>query len=61
MAVLHRVAAMVADAGPHDDPVGVDHYRNGSYDMLIALSGGSFHRSDPPGTGTAYVQAPLSS
>ena len=40
VAVLHRVAAMVADADPHDDPVRVDHYRNGPYDMLITLSGG---------------------
>ena len=40
VAVLHRVAAMIADADPHDDPVRVDHYRNGPYDMLITLSGG---------------------
>ena len=40
VAVLHRVAAMVADADPHGDPVRVDHYRNGPYDMLITLSGG---------------------
>ncbi len=40
MAVLHRVAAMIADADPHDDPVRVDHYRNGPYDMLVTLSGG---------------------
>ena len=40
VAVLHRVAVMVADADPHDDPVRVDHYRNGPYDMLITLSGG---------------------
>ncbi len=40
VAVLHRVAGMVADADPHDDPVRVDHYRNGPYDMLITLSGG---------------------
>ena len=40
VAVLHRVVAMVADADPHDDPVRVDHYRNGPYDMLITLSGG---------------------
>ena len=40
VAVLHRVAAMVADADPHADPVRVDHYRNGPYDMLITLSGG---------------------
>ena len=40
VAVLHRVASMVADADPHDDPVRVDHYRNGPYDMLITLSGG---------------------
>ena len=40
VAVLYRVAAMVADADPHGDPVRVDHYRNGPYDMLITLSGG---------------------
>ena len=48
VAVLHRIAAMVADADSHGDPVRVDHYRNGPYDMLItpvsstgqALSGG---------------------
>ena len=40
VAVLHRVAAMVADADPHDDPVRVDHYRNGPYDVLLTLSGG---------------------
>ncbi len=40
VAVLHRVAAMAADADPHGDPVRVDHYRNGPYDMLVTLSGG---------------------
>ena len=40
VAVLHRVAAMAADADPHGDPVRVDHYRNGPYDMLLTLSGG---------------------
>ena len=40
VAVLYRVAAMVADADPQDDPVRVDHYRNGPYDMLLTLSGG---------------------
>ena len=40
VAVLYRVAAMAADADPHDDPVRVDHYRNGPYDMLLTLSGG---------------------
>ena len=40
VAVLHRVAAMAADAEPHDDPVRVDHYRHGPYDMLLTLSGG---------------------
>ena len=40
VAVLHRVAAMTADADPHGDPVRVDHYRNGPYDMLLTLSGG---------------------
>ena len=40
VAVLYRVATMVADADPQDDPVRVDHYRHGPYDMLITLSGG---------------------
>ncbi len=40
IAVLYRVAAMVADADPHNDPVRVDHYRKGPYDMLLTLSGG---------------------
>ncbi len=40
VAVLHRVAAMIADADPHADPVRVDHHRNGPYDMLLTLSGG---------------------
>ena len=38
--VLYHVAALIADADPHDDPVRVDHYRHGPYDMLITLSGG---------------------
>ena len=40
IAVLHRVAAMVAEADPHNDPVRVDHYRRGPHDMLLTLSGG---------------------
>ena len=40
VAVLYRVAGMVADADPHDDQVRVDHYRQGPYDMLLTLSGG---------------------
>ena len=40
VAVLYRVAAMIADADPHRKPVRVDHYRNGPYDLLITLSGG---------------------
>ena len=40
VAVLHRVASMVADADPHNDPVRVDNYRHGPYDMLLTLSGG---------------------
>ena len=39
-AVLYHVAAMIADADPHSDPVRVDHYRHGPYDMLLTLSGG---------------------
>ncbi len=40
VAVLYGVAAMIADADPHKDPVRVDHYRSGPYDMLLTLSGG---------------------
>ena len=40
VAVLYRVAAMVADADPHQKPVRVDHYRSGPYDTLVTLSGG---------------------
>ena len=40
IAVLYRVASMVADADPHKQPVRVDHYRQGPYDMLITLSSG---------------------
>ena len=40
VAVVYRVAAMAADADPHDDPVRVNHYRHGPYDMLLTLSGG---------------------
>ncbi len=40
VAVLHRVAAMIADADPHQKPVRVDHYRHGPYDTLFTLSGG---------------------
>ena len=38
--VLYRVAALVADADPHQQPVRVDHYRQGPYDVLLTLSGG---------------------
>ena len=40
VAVLYCIAAMVADADPHNAPVRVDHYRQGPYDMLLTLSGG---------------------
>ena len=40
VAVLYRVATLVANADPHGDPVRVDHYRHGPYDMLLTLSGG---------------------
>ena len=40
IAVLYRVAAMVADADTHNEPVRVDHYRRGPYDMLLTLYGG---------------------
>ena len=40
IAVLYYVAALVADADPHETPLRVDHYRQGPYDMLITLSKG---------------------
>ena len=40
VAALYRVAALVADADSQGQPVRVDHYRQGSYDMLITLSEG---------------------
>ena len=40
VAVLYRVAAMVADADSQGKPVRVDHYRQGPYDMLITMSKG---------------------
>ncbi len=40
VAVLYRIAATVADSDPHNDPMRVDHYRKGPYDMLLTLSGG---------------------
>ena len=40
VAVLYRVAAMVADTDPHQNPVRMDHYRHGPYDMLLTLSKG---------------------
>ena len=40
VAVLHHVAALIADADPEGEPVRVDHYRQGPYDLLITLSGG---------------------
>ena len=40
VAVLYRVAALVADADPHGKPVRVDLFRQGPYDVLLTLSGG---------------------
>ena len=39
VAVLYHIAAMVAGADLSGDPVRVDHYRHGPYDLLITLSG----------------------
>ena len=39
IAILYHLAAMVAEVDPHKDPVRVDLYRQGPYDMLITLSG----------------------
>ena len=40
VAVLYRVAAMIADADPKQEPIRVDHHRHGPYDLLITLCGG---------------------
>ncbi len=40
VAVLYRVAAMIAGADPRRDPVRVDHHRHGPYDLLLTMSGG---------------------
>ena len=40
VAVLYRVAAMIADTDPKQEPIRVDHHRHGPYDLLITLSGG---------------------
>ena len=40
VAVLYRVAAMIADADPRQEEVRVDHHRRGPYDLLVTLSGG---------------------
>ena len=41
IAVLYHVASLVAKSDPAEKPMRVDHYRQGPYDLLIALSGGS--------------------
>ena len=40
VAVLYHLAALIADADQEGDPVRVDHYRQGPYDLLVTLSGG---------------------
>ena len=40
VAVLYRVAAMVADADPKQYDVRVDHHRHGPYDLLVTMSDG---------------------
>ena len=40
VAALYHVAAMIAHSDPQGKPARVDHYRQGSYDLLITLSAG---------------------
>jgi len=40
VAVCYHAAAMIAEADPEQQPVRVDHYRQGPYDALLTLSGG---------------------
>ena len=61
VAVLHRIAAMVADADPHKDPVRVDHYRNGPYDMLLTMSGGRSIDLEGPALPTSRLRYRLRS
>ena len=60
VAVLHHVAAMVAEADPSGDPDRVDHYRHGPYDLLIILSGDALHRPDPPWARPGHSEPSLS-
>ena len=40
IAVTYHVASLVAEVDPHNEPVSVDHYRQGPYDALLTLAGG---------------------
>ena len=40
VAVCYRVGALVAEVDPEQQPVRVDHYRQGPYDALLTLSSG---------------------
>ena len=40
VAVFYHVAALISDADHLSQPVRVDHYRQGPYDLLVTLSGG---------------------
>ena len=40
VAALYRVGDQGGDADSHQQPVRVDHYRQGPYDVLLTLSGG---------------------
>ena len=49
VAVLYRVVALVADSDPHNDPVRVDHYRQGSLRHASHPVRRPLHRSAAPG------------
>ena len=36
---VYALTALIADVEPEQDPVRVDHYRQGPYDALVTLSG----------------------
>ena len=40
IAVLYHVASLVAEVDPNNEPVRVDHYRQGPYDALLTLAEG---------------------
>ena len=58
-ATLYRATTLVADANSQGQPMRVDHYRQGPYDMLITLSGGPLRGPAAPVADAALGQPAL--